>query len=91
MQETLIGCLIGAFITWLVSWVYYKKAGDDLKQKSENLENQTRLILEALEQAGFVELKRENGVITGFKRWIVRPDGWGSSVFGNAGIRNFPP
>ena len=88
MQETMIGCLIGAFFTWLASWDYYKRAGDDLKREAKNLFEQTQLILTALEQVGSIELEKNDGVVVGFKRWIARPKGWESGTFGNADIRN---
>ncbi len=88
MAETLIGCLIGALITWLVSYAYYKRAGNDLKREAENLHNQTQLILIALEQGGFVELHRENGVVTGFERWLIKPKGFESAEPGKPSIRH---
>lgn len=88
MEETLIGCLIGALVTWIVSYAYYKRAGDDLKRETENLHNQTQLILTALEQGGLVELRRENGVVIGFERWIIRPKGFESAELGKPSIRH---
>lgn len=86
MQETLVGCLIGAAITWLVSYAYYKRAGDDLKWEARKLEHQTQLILTALEQGGMVELKREGGKIVGFQKWIVRPKGFNATSFGTPSV-----
>lgn len=90
MLETLLGCLIGAVITWLVSYAYYKRAGDDLKCEAQKLHDQTQLILIGLEQGGLVELHRVNGAITGFKRWIVRPKGIESSKFGKPTVGHAP-
>lgn len=90
MQETLIGCLIGAFITWLFSYHYYKKAGDELQREAQNLKKQTQLILVALEQGGLVELQRENNEVVGFKTWHIRTKGWDSSSFGNPSIGHKP-
>lgn len=86
MLETLIGCLVGALVTWFFSFFYYKRAGDDLKKEAQELHRQTQLILVALEQGGLIELRRENGKIIGFERWLVRQAGWESSAFGNSKV-----
>ena len=86
MQETLVGCLIGAAITWLVSYAYYKRAGDDLKWEARKLEHQTQLILPALEQGGMVELTRAGGTLVGFQKWIVPPKGFNATSFGTPSV-----
>lgn len=88
MFYMLLGCLVGALVTWLVSYAYYKRAGDDLKNEAEKLYSQTQLILTALEQGGLVELKRTDGVITGFNRWVIRPKGFDSLEIGEQSIGN---
>jgi hypothetical protein len=35
--ETLVGIVVGGLITWLVSYRYYKKAGDELRHEAESL------------------------------------------------------
>jgi hypothetical protein len=40
-----IGTVIGGIITWIVSWQYYKKAGDELLKESKKLKNTSDLIL----------------------------------------------
>ncbi len=82
----MVEVLIGSLITWLVSYAYYKRAGDDLKEEAKSLKNQTQLILTALEQGGLVELRRESGVITGFEKWIVRPTGVDGTAIGKPSI-----
>ena len=69
---TLISLFIGAAITWWVTYIYYKKAGDELKIEASRLHEQTQLILTSMEQAGLVELRREKGIIVGFKTWKVK-------------------
>jgi hypothetical protein len=49
MFETIISVLIGAAITWLVSWYYYKQAGDGLKVESEKLQHTNEMTLRWLE------------------------------------------
>jgi hypothetical protein len=53
-----IPVLIGGAITWLISWLYYKKAGDKLKQEAVELRRLTNLILRSLGNAGIVELAK---------------------------------
>lgn len=40
--STAIGIIIGGFITWLFSWIYYKKAGEELQDKALELKNETQ-------------------------------------------------
>ena len=37
MVSTLLSVFLGGAITWLASWIYYKKAGNDLRQETELL------------------------------------------------------
>lgn len=37
--------LVGALITWVVAWWYYKRAGDELRQEAKDLKNATNTIL----------------------------------------------
>ncbi|CRI66981.1 hypothetical protein THIOKS13320053 [Thiocapsa sp. KS1] len=37
--------LVGALITWVVAWFYYKRAGDELRQEAKHLKNATNAIL----------------------------------------------
>lgn len=52
MIETILSVLIGAAITWLVSWYYYKRAGDELKIEAERLQRTNEMILRWLEVDG---------------------------------------
>jgi hypothetical protein len=54
-----VGVAIGGVITWLVSWYYYKKAGDELKQETTELRRLTNLVLHGLEDAGSIKLNRD--------------------------------
>jgi len=49
---TIISILIGAAITWLVSWYYYKRAGDGLKAEAARLQRTNEMILRWLEVDG---------------------------------------
>ena len=52
MIETIISLLIGAGITWIVSWHYYKRAGDELKIEADKLQHVNEMILRWLEVDG---------------------------------------
>jgi len=60
MITTLVGILIGALITWGVAHVYYKKAGDELKNEAKQLREMNTLMLRALENAGLAEFNRDS-------------------------------
>lgn len=65
-SQPLLGVIAGGLITWLVSRHYYKRAGDELREEAKALRNQTRIILLALEDMGYVTLnKDEHGNIEG--------------------------
>ena len=51
--------IIGVGVTWLVTWLYYKKAGDKLRQEATELRWLTNLVLHGLEDAGLVKLNRD--------------------------------
>jgi len=58
----ILGIAVGALVTWIVADRYYKRASEDLVKEAAELKNLNILILRALENAGFVELtKDENG------------------------------
>ncbi len=40
-----VSVLVGAVVTWLFAWFYYKKAGDELREEAKNLAKQTTNIL----------------------------------------------
>jgi hypothetical protein len=62
----IVPVLIGAGVAWLGTWLYYKKAGDQLRQEATELRRLTNLVLHGLEDAGLVELKRDtSGKIIG--------------------------
>jgi hypothetical protein len=50
--ETLVGIVVGGLITWLVSYWYYKKAGDELRHEAERLRKLHELALYAQTNPG---------------------------------------
>jgi hypothetical protein len=67
MTETIIGILIGAVVTWAVAHLYYKRAGDELRNEAAELRKLMTMMLTAMEHQGWAKLSRDpNGSITGF-------------------------
>jgi len=58
--STLISVLLGGVITWLAAWIYYKKAGDDLKKEAALLKKATAAIVYFLEHPDAeIEVRRD--------------------------------
>jgi len=57
--SVIVSVFIGAIVTWFVARVYYKKAGDALRQEATELRRLTKLVLHGLEDAGLIELNRD--------------------------------
>ena len=55
----ILGTLVGSIVTWLASSHFYRRAAQDLIVETEALRKHTQLILRSLEEAGFVELARD--------------------------------
>ena len=67
-METLLGFVAGSVVTWLVTWFYYKRAGDELRTESSRLRHLNTLILRAMEERGLAKLARDSaGEITGLR------------------------
>lgn len=65
-MTTIISVLIGALITLVVAHVYYKKAGEELREEASELRKLNTLMLRALENAGLADFGRDSeGNITG--------------------------
>jgi hypothetical protein len=64
---SLIGTIIGAFVTWLVARCYYVRSSNELKSEASELRRLNILMLRGMEQEGWVKLNRDNeGNIKGF-------------------------
>ena len=48
LWSVLIGATIGAVVTWLAAWWYYRKAGNELRDESKKLRQATELVLYCL-------------------------------------------
>lgn len=63
VTSTIVGILVGGIITWLVSMIYYHKAGEDLvreaeklRESGERLRQGIRVIARALEAGKLAEV-----------------------------------
>lgn len=67
--STGIGVIIGGVITWVVSWYFYKKAGDELKAEAEKLKLTSDLIMYKLQypETPTEIIRDDNGTVTGLK------------------------
>lgn len=84
------GCVFGALVTWAVSRYYYKKAGDELKNETALVRNETQLILDAFEQADLIELRKENGKIVGIQNWKISLRGFTGTEYGVPEVSKAP-
>src|SRR5437667_10668037 len=46
---TLISMFVGGLITWLVAWMYYKRAGDEFRAETSQLKKANRVVAYMLE------------------------------------------
>jgi hypothetical protein len=62
----IVGLAISIAATWLFAWLYYKKAGDELKAEAERLRIlNEHLLLVVTHPPGSYTVKMENGKIVG--------------------------
>ena len=50
---TVLSVLAGGTISGLISWYYYKRAGDELRDEADELRHYTSVVLRVLEDAGY--------------------------------------
>jgi aspartate/glutamate racemase len=64
---SVLGILIGAVITWFVTWKYYKRAGNELKDESSELRKISELILTKLHMPDIPteQIRNDKGNTTG--------------------------
>jgi hypothetical protein len=51
--------LLGGLITWYFSRLYYRKAGNELRDEAARLRHLSNIMLNAMEDAGLVKLNRD--------------------------------
>lgn len=56
---SLVTLLVGVTATVIVTHIYYKRAGDELRKESQDLKILTELMLQAMEYAGMAEFARD--------------------------------
>ena len=75
-MATFLGVLVGAAVTWLVSWWYYHRAGEELRKEAQELQRLTTMILQAVQQAGIAQVNwHEDGRPKGINITISPPAG----------------
>lgn len=71
MMEALFGVLIGGLITWAVSYYYYVRAGNELRDEATKIRRLLALQLEVDEEQGLAEfVKDEHGEPKGRARHL---------------------
>ena len=60
--------LLGGGITLIVAVIFHIFASRELRRRATKITTQVNKVLEALEEAGLVELARRTGKITGIKK-----------------------
>ena len=80
IAHPLFSLFVGAAITWLAAWYYYKRAGDELKAEAKLLHGATSAIAYLLEHpAAKTEVQRDGqGKVTGI---VVKISGTASVSF----------
>ena len=68
MFATIVAVVVGALVTWLVAYVYYRRAAKELELEAAKLRNLVRIVLVVMEQQGWAKLNRNgSGNIVGFE------------------------
>ena len=72
----IVSVFTGSAITWLFAWLYYKKAGDELKVEATRLQRTTELILRWLEASGenVSVIRQPDGTPTGLAHRVSAAD-----------------
>jgi hypothetical protein len=70
--QTALGVILGGIITFLASYFFYKRAGDELRLEANRLREEaseinrlTNIILRGLHNYGILEVKWEDGKVVG--------------------------
>lgn len=83
-MHPLFSLLIGSVVTWFFAWIYYKRAGDQLRAEAQSLQTATGAILYFLENPGAkIDVARNiDGKVTGL---VVQVSGQASVSFSPSG------
>ena len=57
--EIFVPLAVGSGITWFFAWVYYERAGRELKHESAELRRLNGILLSGLENAGLMKIARD--------------------------------
>jgi hypothetical protein len=70
-MQNLLSMLLGALTTWLCTKLYYQKAAKDLEKVANELKRHNLMMLEGMENQGWIELNRDSkGNIVGYVRLV---------------------
>lgn len=56
LASTLLSCAISVSATWLFAWIYYRRAGNELKNEAAELRRLSQLLLVGLQNAGLISV-----------------------------------
>jgi hypothetical protein len=59
ISRPFVSLLCGAFITWSSSYLYYFKAGNDLKKRANKILKWTDLVIRGMEQNKLIKVNRD--------------------------------
>jgi hypothetical protein len=59
MVIQILSILIGGFVTWLFAWIYYKKAGDELRAEARDLRSLVELAIRGIKNTKFMQVGRD--------------------------------
>ncbi len=79
MSHPLVGILAGSVVTWFFAWLYYKRAGDELRTEAQAVHMCTAAILYYMEHPDAkIEVQRDDrGRAVGL---IVRAEGHAAAM-----------
>jgi hypothetical protein len=90
--STVGSVLLGCLMTWYVSRFYYKKAGDDLVKEAVRLRHLSTIMLNVMEDAGFVKLNRDkSGDVVGRVVPLSATFESGTQMFGELQVTKAQP
>ena len=59
LMESALGVILGAVISWAVSWYFYKRSGDELRREAARLRELVNMTITGLERAKLIDVQRD--------------------------------
>ena len=96
ISGSLLGIVVGGFVTWRVSRKYYKIASDELRKESDelrkeiaNLQRLNTITINVLEENGLAKINHnDKGEIIGSERKLAGKSQSVSNVFGDLSVEH---